>query len=402
MRSSLVAAACLLACSHVPAPGNPDASATTTTGDPAATDEDSPPPARDDVGDPQGTSTGDPAEVPMGTVVLRGGIVVGLGAADVAITQGRITAIGRGVSGDEEVDVRGKFLAPAFIDSHVHLAYAFDAPTLAKGGVAAAVDLAAPLDFLATSPAPLQIVSAGPMITAMYGYPTQTWGAGGFGLEVAGVDEVRDAVDLVLDAGARVIKVPLGHEPALSRRELQVLVERAHARGAKVVVHALEDASARLAADIGADVLAHTPTEALSDATIEAWSSHAVISTLDAFGGSTTTLENFAKLRDAGATIIYGTDLGNTGVPAIDHNELELLGRAGLDGAAILAAGTATPAGFWAFDGLGELAVGRRASLLVLAADPRREPMTLTEPDAVYIDGALQPAIITGGSGLGG
>lgn len=400
MRScSLAAWLCsAIACSHAPAPAGGE---TTGAGGSSSSDADDTSTSAPE----RGESTSAAIPLPTSDLLLQGGTVVGLGLVDIAVDDGRISAIGApGVplpqDGREVVDVTGQFLAPAFIDSHVHLAYAFDAPTLAKGGIAAAVDLAAPFEFLRSSPAPLQIITAGPMITAIDGYPTQSWGAGGFGLEVAGVDEVGDAVDRVLDAGARVIKVPLGHDPVLSRRELQVLVERAHARDALVVVHALEDASAMLAAEIGADALAHTPTERLSDATVEAWSSRAVISTLDAFGGSTTTLENFARLRAAGATIVYGTDLGNTGIPGIDHNELTLLGRAGLDGAAIIAAGTETPAKLWGFDGLGTIAVGERASVLVLAADPLRDPMTLSEPLAVYLDGVLLPPSYTGGGGI--
>src|SRR6185436_1172042 len=124
-------------------------------------------------------------------------------------------------------------------------------------------------------------------------------------------------------------------------------VEEAHARGLKVAAHALSDDEAARAARAGVDVLAHTPVAALSKKTIALWSDRAVISTLRAFGGSKTALSNLRALRDAGATVLYGTDFGNTTTPGIDGNELELLTQAGLDGAAILDAGTSTPAAFW-------------------------------------------------------
>ncbi len=384
------------ACSHVPAP--------------QAHDEPNPKGTTAELADSTGTvvpdrdvmsSTGDVE----GAVLVRGATLVGRGRIDFVFAEGRIAeigAVGETLDGGDRtvLDLAGRFVAPAFIDSHVHLAYAFDAPTLARGGVAAAVDLAAPLDFLGEAHAPLQLLAAGPMITAIGGYPTQGWGAGGFGLEVDGATAVRDAVERVIGAGAGVIKVPLDHAPALDRAELDTLVQTAHGRGVKVVAHALGDSDARLAAEIGADVLAHTPTEALSDATIEAWSTRTVISTLDAFGGDTPTLENLARLRAAGASVVYGTDLGNTGIPAIDRNELELLMRIGMDGDAILAAATASPAKLWGFDELGSLDVGKRASFLVLAADPRIEPLSLTEPEAVYIDGELQPPSVVGGSDI--
>ena len=64
--------------------------------------------------------------------------------------------------------------------------------------------------------------------------------------------------------------------------------------------------------------------------------------------------------------------------------------KAGLDNKAILAAGTTVPAQFWGFgDGLGTLAAGHTASLLILDADPERDPLTLSRPLAVYLDGVL-------------
>jgi len=59
-------------------------------------------------------------------MVIRGGEVVdGTGAAsfaaDVAIKDGRIAAIGKVVdSGDEEIDAKGKIVTPGFVDIHTH------------------------------------------------------------------------------------------------------------------------------------------------------------------------------------------------------------------------------------------------------------------------------------------
>jgi imidazolonepropionase-like amidohydrolase len=320
--------------------------------------------------------------------VVRGAVVVGVGRADVEVTGDRISAIGS-IERDElpEIDARGRWLVPAFIDSHVHLAYAFDAPTLAQGGVAGAVDLAAPIETLAIDRAPLQVIASGPMITALKGYPTNSWGADGYGLEIAGVDAAKSAVDELFDAGARVIKVPIGSGPALRDEELRAIVERAHHHGLKVAAHALADDEASRAARAGVDVLAHTPVEPLSHSTVQAWSERAVVSTLDAFGGSAAAVDNLRRLREAGTIVLYGTDLGNSSIPAIDPNEIELLVEAGLEGAAVLEAGTSVPASFWGFDGLGALAEGERASFLVLRADPRRDPGAFGSPEAVFVDG---------------
>jgi hypothetical protein len=339
---------------------------------------------------PEVEASDGPERVEPDAFVLRGAEIVGLGRVDVEIRGGRIAALGE-VDGDglREVDARGRFVVPAFVDSHVHLAYAFDAPTLAAGGVAAAVDLGAPIDFLGADHAPLRVIAAGPMITAIDGYPTQSWGANGYGLEIDGVAAARGAVDRLVEAGARVIKVPVGGQPALDDDELRAVVERAHALGVRVAAHALGDEDARRAANAGADVLAHTPIEPLSRATVDAWGDRAVVSTLAAFGGSAEAIDNLRRLRAAGATVLYGTDLGNSSIPAIDPNEIAALVAAGLDGADVLAAGTSTPAAYWGFEGLGALREGAPASFLVLAADPGAEPAVLARPETVWIDGRL-------------
>lgn len=396
-RPLAVLLAALAGCAHPPAP------AARTEGGEASGGERAPSGDVDSSGEDGGeSSSGAPvrgeAEA-SGSFVVRGATVIGHGRVDLRIEDGRIVEIGALAASPFDLDARGRFIAPSFVDSHVHLAYAFDAPTLAAGGIAAAIDLAAPLSFLDEDHAPLQVRAAGPMITALGGYPTQGWGAGGFGLEVSGVDAVRGAVDEVIDAGAALIKVPIGEAPTLGDAELIALVAQAHRRGVPVVAHALTDADASRAAIAGVDILAHTPTERLSEATVLAWSSRAVISTLDAFGGAPDTIDNLRRLREAGATVLYGTDLGNTGIPAIDRNELASLATAGLDGAAILAAGTTTPAAFWGLDGLGALDVGARASFLVLEADPKIDPQTLTSPIAVYLDGQPQHTW-TGGDGI--
>lgn len=321
-------------------------------------------------------------------VVLRGGRLPGGEAADVELRAGKVVAVGKVDGGAVEVDVTGRFLAPAFVDSHVHLAYLPEADALADHGVAAAVDLAAPLSSLGRPPPAVRWIPSGPMITAVGGYPTQSWGQNGYGLEVTTASEAGAAVDTVHAAGARVVKVPLeSYGPSLSDDAIRAAVDRAHALGLLVVTHALTDAAAARAAALGIDGLAHTPTDPLSPATVEAWSGRVVVSTLRAFGGSPTAVDNLRALRAAGATVLYGTDFGNTTDARIDPAELALLEQAGLDGAAILAAGTTEPARIWGLADLGALAPGRAASLLVLDADPHADPSTLSRPEAVWIDG---------------
>lgn len=277
------------------------------------------------------------------------------------------------------VDVEGAFLAPAVVDSHVHLAFLPRADAMLDHGVTAVVDLAAPLDRLPRGQG-LRVRNAGPMVTSVRGYPTTSWGRDGYGTEVDGPEAARAAVRKHLAAGADLIKVPF---PDLPDDAVAAVVQEAHAAGVKVLAHALSDADAARAARLGVDGLAHTPVEPLSAATVSAWEGRLVISTLGAFGGGPDAVDNLRRLRAAGATVLYGTDFGNTRTPGVDPVELGLLRAAGLGGADVLAAATAVPARVWGFAELGALEPGKAADLLVLDADPWVDPGVLARPARV-------------------
>ena len=58
------------------------------------------------------------------SLLLRNARIVGSGdaPADILVGGGSIAAIGRGLSGDESVDLEGRFVVPGLWDNHVHLA----------------------------------------------------------------------------------------------------------------------------------------------------------------------------------------------------------------------------------------------------------------------------------------
>ena len=329
------------------------------------------------------------------TVVLHGGTVVSFGGADLDFAGADIAAVRTGAAiaqlpvGAQVADVSGQWLAPAFVDSHVHLVYLPKHLEMAHNGVAVGIDHAAPLGFFATGFAPMLVVGSGPMIAAPDGYPLNSWGKNGYGLPCADQAAAVAAVAMLADKGAGLIKVALESGPKLDQPTLAAVVQAAHGRKLPVSCHALGDAEAALAAQVGVDVLAHTPTGLLQPATVQAWSKRAVISTLAAFGGAAA-VDNLNALRQAGTTVLYGTDFGNTVQPGIQPNELQLLGKAGLDGAAILAAGTTAPAKFWHLPRHGSLQPGKAASVLVLGQDPLVTPLVLAKPTAVWIEGKLQ------------
>jgi hypothetical protein len=278
---------------------------------------------------------------------------------------------------------------PPIVDSHVHLAYFPVGADLAAHGVLAVVDLAAPERTLAalgarawppTTPTQLTvpplIIAAGPMLTHPGGYPLDAWGADGYGVGCGDAACVRATIDRLAREGAGVVKLALDRD-GLDPELVPVAVAAAHAHHLRVAAHALSEASVARAAAAGVDVLAHTPVEPLSDATVDAWRGRAVISTLAAFGGSASTLDNLRRLRAAGVTVLYGTDLGNVRERGPSADEVGLLRGAGLDDAAITAAMTTTPIAYWG------LHFDPSKTYLTLDGDPRQDVRVLLHPRRV-------------------
>ena len=275
------------------------------------------------------------------------------------------------------------WLWPPIIDSHVHLAYWPVGDQLANSGIGVAVDLAAPERTLG-SHEPLAVLEAGPMLTRPNGYPLDSWGSDGFGIGCADEACVTSTIDRLVKSGARVIKLA-GDDDGLSPALYAAAVTAAHAHGVKVAIHALSNTSALAAARADVDVLAHTPVEPLDDVTVQAWRGRAVISTLAAFGGSASAVKNLAKLRAAGVTVLYGTDLGNTRDAGPSADELKLLRDAGLDDAAIADAMTTAPLAFWGVSA--GPSAGREATFVLLDGDPRRDASVLLHPRGIYVRG---------------
>ncbi|MFT3696091.1 MAG: hypothetical protein QM831_23335 [Kofleriaceae bacterium] len=270
--------------------------------------------------------------------------------------------------------------APVVVDSHVHLSILPVGNALLKHGVGIVFDLAAPERTLGHSTEKLEVRAAGPMLTHPNGYPLDSWGRDGYGIGCADAACVKTTIDRLVTENVAVIKIA-GDDDGLDPALIPVAVEAAHAHQLKVVIHALSNAGALVGAKAGCDVLAHTPTEPLSDETIEAWRGRAVITTLAAFGAPAA-VDNLRKLRAAGVTILYGTDLGNLQVDGVSKEELQLMREAGLDDSAIVDAMVTTPYKFWGLDDRSD-----GDTYLVLRADPRRDANTLLEPLVVYFHG---------------
>jgi imidazolonepropionase-like amidohydrolase len=329
--------------------------------------------------------------------VLDGG---GLRPAAIAVERGRIAGeAGKPPVGARTIDAKGLVLLPAFIDAHVHLSVAGDVAKVAKaelrGGVAAVLDLGEPERLLPLATTPLRARFAGPLLTAPRGYPTQSWGANGYGLELATPDDARAAVQRLAKAGARFAKLAFDRRyPLLDPAVARSAADEAHRLGLLVAAHALDVEMVRRAVDAGADILAHTPVEPLPDDLVAAIGARRtwVISTLHAFGGTAPAIANLRRLRGAGARLAYGTDLGNEGTaPGIDGEELALLARAGLSLAEVVAAGTSAAAELVGEADLGRIGQGAAASVIGVREEALKDVRLIAQPKLVLIDGVPPP-----------
>lgn len=309
------------------------------------------------------------------------------------------------------------WVVPGVVDAHVHLG--FD-PAQGSGrvsgletGLVGVRDLGAPLRWagqwqtgrrLPPAGHPFVAVS-GPILTAVDGYPSKSWGAAGYAEFLNSPAQARSVVQRLAAEGVDLIKVALERGevgwPVLPSDVLQAVTRAAHAAGLPVVAHALTGDLVLRALDARVDELVHTPTERLSAEVIDriAASGVSVTSTLQTFfsvGSGRTAAENAADLVAAGVVLRYGTDLGNAGTrPGVDPRELDRLADTGLGRLGALRAATehsAAAAGMRTRTGL--LRVGLPAALVLLPFSPLAEPGVWRTPSAVYADGRLTVGLV--------
>ena len=299
----------------------------------------------------------------------------------------------------------GYWIGPGVVDAHVHLAFGRPAQLLARG-VVGVRDLGAPPRHAvawrtrARPPAGWPVVAVtGPLLTAPGGYPSQSWGRDGFAVGVPGAESAARLVAEVLAHGVDLVKIalePAGGAPVPDPATVRALVRAAHRAGVPVTAHALTAEMVTRALDAGVDELCHTPVERLDERLVEriAEAGIPVVSTLQTFfsgGRGTDAARNAAALHRAGVTLIYGTDLGNTGTrPGVDARELDRLADTGLGRLGALRAATEGAARAHGLRGrTGRIVTGQAAALVLLDGDPLVEPWAWCSPAAVVADGRL-------------
>ena len=262
----------------------------------------------------------------------------------------------------------------------------------------------------------------------------------------ASVEEARRDVDEMARHHADLVKIWVdkmhGTVPEMSPEIYKAVIDEAHAKGLRVAAHeyALTDAK-QLVAD-GVDVLAHSVRDqVVDDAFVQAMKAHGVwyISTFtvdesffvyadqppfmqteffkeaagprllakfDAPGYADKVnrdpqtaqhrkdfeigQQNLKKLFDAGVNVGFGTDSGAMPgrIPGFaEHHELESMVRAGLTPMQAITAATGSNAKLLRLSDRGTIAVGKRADLLIVDADPLADIRNTRKIFAVYHEG---------------
>ncbi|MFN2609601.1 MAG: amidohydrolase family protein [Actinomycetota bacterium] len=286
---------------------------------------------------------------------------------------------------------------PGFIDAHVHIGF-FNPKRVLAGGVTTARDLGWPLmeiftlarELIADPDAGPQLLCAGPMITAVGGYPTQArWAPPGTGLEVSGAPAAVDAVAMIASMGACIIKVAQAPQsgPTLDPAELGAVVETAHGLGLRVTSHCSSVAQLHIALEAGVDELAHGlwSDEPLSDDLVNAIAgSMTIVPTLH-IDPSEVRLANTRRLFEAGAPFVYGTDMGNSGPPAgIDVDELRLMMQIGMSAHDVIASATSSAAIHLGLHDVGLIEPGATANFIIVDGDPSVDISNLAAPMLVH------------------
>ncbi|MEV4050269.1 amidohydrolase family protein [Amycolatopsis sp. NPDC049688] len=365
----------------------------------------------------------------------------------VLVDGGRIAAVGDDLtaSGADVVPGAGRTLLPGLIDAHVHIT----SSGLRHGfafGVTTQLDMFADPAVLrvvraeaARGGAVSDVRSAGIGATAPGGHPAQLVHHGLFGPfpALASRSDAPAFVAARVAEGSDYLKVFAssvpgeGHRPSLTADAVAALVAAAHEHGLLAVVHAMDVRSALAAVRAGADGLAHLPFDRPPGPGFAA-----ELAARDVFVVPTlTVLESFcgrpgacgpeatrvldpaalanlaapmapeaadgyaagyaagavAPLARAGVCVLAGTDAGAPGTAhgLSLHRELALLVEAGLTPRAALTAATSAPARRFGLADRGEIAVGKRADLVVVAGDPLTDIYATRRLVAVCREGVL-------------
>ncbi len=259
---------------------------------------------------------------------------------------------------------------------------------------------------------------SGPCITATGGYPNGPWSSLALhvnletvdegGVDITPVEDARRKAQVLVDAGADVIKIclddyfetrPLG---ILTEEQISAITEVAHDGGLRVTAHVSADRRLETVLAGGVDSAAHIPLDEMSDENISTMVADeipliptlAVWETMPSFctdHGACFGLDNLTRYVDAGGVVALGDDYGNSGIvlgmPLRDFVWMEQAGMSNMD---IIVAATANAAAECGLGHrLGTLEQGMLADVIVLGSDPLDQIASMADVIYVVRDGVV-------------
>lgn len=317
-------------------------------------------------------------------------------------------------------------ILPGFIESHAHVTFQrIPSDKVLKHGITTVRDTGGPLLKPMGGNGKLRILSVGPIIQAVDGYPlnlfgnhgTETSGGhdkyGTIGVAVATIEEAEKTVIDLVAGGSSMIKIalepgepPQTPWPLLSLDIVKAIVTKAHALNRKVAVHVGENTGVELALDAGVDEWTHIPCAEIRDDLLHRAVEQNVtfVTTVDSLSGCAGIHANMHKLAhimshnpDSKSKFIYGSEIGHDNVPwGINAEEmilmLNLTSPDGIDFGDVLRvfrSATSEAGKYLNYPLLGTLMKDAPADIIAVRGNPFERFKLLEYPDLVISGGHI-------------
>lgn len=353
------------------------------------------------------------------------------------VEKGRFVAVGRAgevrvPAGATRVDLAGKTVMPALVNLHGHVGFQRGSTYSAENytreniidnlnryaqfGVGTVISMgtdAGELPYEIRADQLAGRVGGAFLRHAGRGFALPNAGPGAAALRAApyGVTTAEDARGKVRELAAKrvdVVKIWVddrnGTVPKLPADIYRAIIDEAHAHKLKVVAHVYYLADAKALARAGIDAFAHPVRDLETDQELIDLAKARDVIVMANLGlqerNSRSTdraaviyrnmEQSIGKFYRAGVRVMLGSDSGvqNHLAGEAEHRELELMVRAGMAPADVIANATGRAAVAFGFNDVGVIAPGRLADFLVLDADPLDNISNTKRIAQVYLRGA--------------